>query len=347
MNITLSQLEMMRNKYSSIWDHKFEQQVERVRPYTTVLPAVSRKYYEFPIGETNVHEDERTRGTIVMQRSIFDRKFSNDIPLSIGEVKDMGDLDNTFSHIMDEQVSAAARFYDMVALGVFKDTDGKYKIKPKSSEGAVGGILGTNYGGENGRDTYELDLTINGYKNRTGNLVPVDFKSTGTGVKKNLAGTFLDRLFYVKQLLEEKDVFDGTEKGAICVAISPTVKRMLTLYESCVNSDYGFRRLDAAGSTTYINSLNINIVVTNMLPLMDTETTKGEAVPGARMCAVWLRSRIGFGTWKETEFTLKDVNNLVDVDHCVRIRGRIGCGRKDEDTVFVLPEVEMESSPLD
>lgn len=189
--------------------------------------------------------------------------------------------------------------------------------------------------------SFDLDLTYEAFQNRTGNLIPVDYATTGTGVSKSFAGTFLDRLTYVKRLLEEKEVFNGVEKGEICVAISPAVKQLLQSLELRLNRDYGFNKLGEAGNSTYNESLNITFLVTNMLPTMDTENKEGTEISGARMCCAWLRSRIKFGTWRDTVFTMKDVNNMVDVDNYLRVKGKAGCGRMDEDTVFVLPEVEV------
>ena len=307
------------------------------------------KYFEFPrIGGTEVKEYNDTRHEVEFsdlrfgKRGMRYRKFYNAIPLSIDEADDMMDLDYTFAQIKEAQKPAAARFMDAIALGVIKDEDsGKWRLKTSDDEGFCGGILGTNYGGDDGVKSFDLNLTYEAFQNRTGNLIPVDYATTGTGVSKSFAGTFLDRLTYVKRLLEEKEVFNGVEKGEICVAISPAVKQLLQSLELRLNRDYGFNKLGEAGNSTYNESLNITFLVTNMLPTMDTENKEGTEISGARMCCAWLRSRIKFGTWRDTVFTMKDVNNMVDVDNYLRVKGKAGCGRMDEDTVFVLPEVEV------
>lgn len=348
MALDKTTIEMVRNKYSTEWDRDWQQLTERVKPYTTIDPRVAGKYYEFPrIGSTEVREYSDTRQDVQFddlhfgKRGMRYRKFYNAIPLSIDEVDDMMDLDYSFGEIKRQQVSAAARFMDEVALGVVKDaTSGKYRLKQASDGGFLGGILGTNYAGDDGIDSVDLDLTYASYQAGNGNLIPVDYKTTGTGVSKNLAGTFLDRLLFVKRRLEEKDIFNGTEKGEICVAISPAIKQALRSLEIAVNNDYGFNKLGEAGNATYNESLNITFIVTNMLPLMDTEDKNGSSVTDARMCCAWLRNRIKFGNWRSTEFSMKDINNKVDMDNYLRVRGKAGCGRMDEDSVFVLPELE-------
>lgn len=350
MAVDKTQLEMVRNKYGTEWDHDWQQLTERVRPYTTPEPRVAGKYFEFPrIGTTEAKEYNDTRHKVEFSDLTFDkrgmryRKFYNAIPLSIDEADDMMDLDYNFARIKEAQKPAAARFMDAIALGVVKDaTTGKWRVKDKSGDqGFCGGILGPNYGGDDGTDKFNLDTTYASYLNRTGNLIPVDYATTGTGVAKNFAGTFIDRLAYAKRLLEEKEVFNGVEKGEICVAISPAVKQLLQSLEIRLNHDYGFNKLGEAGNSTYNESLNITFLVTNMLPTMDTENKDGTAITGARMCCAWLRSRIKFGAWRDTTFTMKDVDDMVDVDNYLRVKGKAGCGRMDEDTVFVLPEVEV------
>lgn len=348
MAIDMTQLEMVRTRYSEEWDRSFQQLTERVAPYVTALSGMEGNYYEFPqIGKTEVREYSGTRQTMTEDDLLFGkrgmryRKYYNVIPLSIDEAMDMKKLSWTFGEIQREQISAAKRFLDMVALGVvWDDQKKKYRVKTDSDEGFCGGILGTNYGGEGGTEKYELNLDDSILASEDGNIVPVDYKSSFTGASENLAGTFLDKLFLIKSILEEKNVYDGTEMGEICVAISPAVKRQLQTLEIVLNHDYGFGNLGDAGGASLNNKLNVTFLVTNMLPTMDTETTGGQQVEGARMCCAWLKPRVISGTWRNTEFTLKDVNDMVDIDNKLRVRGAFGCGRKDEQTVFVMPTVE-------
>lgn len=350
MAIDLTQLEMKRAEFSTAWDHEFQQLKEKVKPYTTLVPNVRGDRYEFPrVGSTSMREYSDTRHAIEMddlrfdKRSMFYRKFYNAIPLSIDERMDMKDLDYSFSLIKQEQIKAAARKFDEIALGVIRDTDG-YRVKKSGDGGFIGGILGTNYRGDGGTEQVELDTTYASFKTGKGNLIPVDYKTTGDGVSSNFAGTMLDKLFYVRRRLEDTNVFDPGDKGSICVAISPAVKQLLCSMEMKLNKDYGFSQLGEAGEACYNSFTNITFIVTNMLPTMDTEDKSGSPVTGARMCCAWLRNRVGFGVWQGAEFTLKDVNDKVDVDNYLRCRGKAGCSRMDEDTVFVLPCKETLSA---
>ena len=349
MALTATQIDMARRKYATQFLNDFEQLTTRVRPYMSTLGDAPRgEYYEFPeVGGTEVREYTGTRVTMTEddlrfgKRGIRYRKFYNVIPISIDEQMDMMDLDYNFGVVKQKQLAAAARFIDATALGVIKDaTTGKWRLKTAADGGFLGGILNDGYKGDGGLTADPLDLSIASYKKGEGNLIAVDYKTSGTGVAEALAGTFYDRLQYGIRRLEELEVFNGTEKGEICCAISPAIKQMLISLEMAVNKDYGFSKLGNAGTATYNDALNITFVVTNMLPLMDTEKTTGAAVKGARMCAMWLKNQVCFADWRRTEFTLKDVNDKVDVDHKLRVRGACGAGRKDSVSTLILPEVE-------
>lgn len=348
MAMTLTQLEMKRSEYGTMFDVEFQQLRERVRPYTTTKTGLTGDRYEMPgIGGTEMREYTGTRKKIDFddirfgKRSMFYRKFYNAIPISEDEVADMKNLDYTFGRVKTLQLAAAARMFDAIALGVIYDSGTKaWRLKTAGDGGYCGGILGTNYSGDGGTVTNDLDLTYASYKAGTGNLVPVDYATTGTGVDKAFAGTILDKLFYVRRRLEELEAFDASEKGSICMCISPAIKQLLCSLEMKHNKDYGFSQLGEAGESCYNSYTNITFVVTNMLPTMNTENKSGEAINNARMCCAWLKNRVEFGIWQGTEFKLKDINDQVDVDFYLRAKGRAGCARKDDTTVFVIPTVE-------
>lgn len=343
-------IEMARTKYAEKWQHDWEQMASRVQPLTTVLTDAPPKgiYWEFPqIGGTEVREYTDGRADMVTDQLAFgkrgmkQRKFYNNIDLCLDEVDDMLNLEYNFEIIRGKQKAAAARFLDMITLGTVKEGSA-YRIKTTGDDGFGGGILGDGYAGEDGSVRTSLDLTYASFNAGKGNLIPVDYATTGTGVSKNYAGTLHDRISYMLRRLEELDAFDGSTPGDLCLAISPAVKQMLNAYESVINRDYGFSKL-VQGVPTFNAALNATVVVTNMLPTMNTEDKSGAAVNGARMCCAWLKSQVGFGMWKDTEWTLKDVNGKIAVDHALRVRGKAGCARLRDDAVFVLPVVEKMS----
>lgn len=344
----LTQREMLRTKFKDQYESEYQQLHTRVQQYTTIETGMEGEYYEFPImGGTEMNEYADTRHVITendvrfAKRGMRYRKFFNAISISKDEVRDMGKYEYTLAHVKQQQLAAAKRALDAVALGVVKDkTTGKWRKKTAEDGGYCGGILGTNYAGDGGIDKKELDLTYASFKARKGNLVPIDYATSGKGASAAFSGTFLDKLSYVRRRLEELDVFDPTEPGALCVGISPAVKQLLCVQELKLNRDYGFSTLGEAGSTTYLSKTGFTWVVSNMLPEMDTETKDGTAVAGARMCCAWLKNRIGFGVWDDWEYTIQELTEMVDVRERSLATGYFGCGRKDEHSVFVIPELE-------
>lgn len=345
MALTNSELEMVRQKFSTEWQHDREQLNERVKPFMTQVTGVEGEYYEVPyIGGTEMKEYTDTRvpmqdsRLLMGKRGMRYRKYYNYIEVSIDEQDDMMNLETSWGLIKQKQKAAAGRMVDMVGLGVVKDGNA-YRLKTEADGGFCGGILGINYTGDGGLTKSELDLSYPTESKRT-NLIPVDYATTGTGVSDNFGGTLYDRIGYLKRILSEMDAFDSTSPGEICVAISPAEKQLLAAYEVGLNKDYGFGKLSETGAT-YNEHLNVTFLVTNMLPKMNTETKTGTAVNNCTMCAAWLRSQVGFGTWRDASWTLKTVNGMVDVDNGLRVKGKCGAMRFRDDAVYVLPVVSI------
>lgn len=347
MNLTKTELEMVRQKLATEWQHDWEQLYERVKAYMTQVTDVAGEYYEVPyIGGTEMNEYNGSRVTMQDSRLNYGkrgmryRKYYNFIKVSIDEQADMMDLETSWGLIKEKQKAAAAREVDAIGLGVIKDAETKqYRVKTAADGGHLGGILGTNYGGDGGLTQYNLNLEYPTEGTFT-NLIPIDYATTGTGVSTNFAGTLYDRFGYVKRVLSELDAFDSTNPGELCLAISPAEKQLLSAYEVGLNKDYGFSKL-AENGATYNEFLNMTILVTTMLPKMNTVDKNGSAINDCTMCCAWLKSQVGFGTWKGAEWTLKDVNDHVDVDHGLRVRGKAGAMRFRDDAVFVLPTISI------
>lgn len=339
----LNAIEMKRAEYATQFDEEFQQKREKFRQYTDILPIGSNtgERYEMPrIGgtENKYYRDnfeEITDDVLKFdKRSVFYNKFYNSIWISKDEVADMKNLDYTFARVKKEQLKAAARTIDEIFLGVIKDpTTKKYRLVTESDANVMrGGLLNTNWKGEGGVVAANLDLSYA----EGSNLIPVDYATTGKGISENIAGTFIDKIELIRRIFESNDVFDGSEVGSICVAISPAIAQVLRLYEAKLNKDYGFSKL-GEGQCVYNEFTRVQFIVTNMLPEMDTVNKAEAEVKGCRMCAAWLKNRVGFGLWKETEFELLQVNDRVAVRHRQLASGKAGCARKDEDTTLIIP----------
>ena len=348
MGLALTELDMVRQKLSDEWNHDFEQTAERVVPYMTLETGLSGDYYEEPMmSGTEMTEYTGSRVNMVESRLKYGkrgmryRKFYNYQTLSVDEADDMMAIAVKAGHVKVKQKAAAAREMDEIALGVIKDAEtGLYRPKRESDGGFLGGILGTNYGGDGGLTKYDLNTAYPTESLRT-NLVPVDYSLDGTpGVSSNFGATVYARIDYVKRLLSENEAFDGTSPGDICMIISPAEKQLLSAYEVGLNHNYGFSRLSETGPT-YNEHLNVTFIVSNMLPKMDTVDKNGTAVKGCTMCAAWLKSQVKFGIWRNPEWTIQHITGMADVDYGIRVRGKAGAMRLREDAVFVMPVVSI------
>lgn len=355
----LDAIEMKRAEYATQFDEEFQQKKAKFRQFCDVMNigANTGSRYEMPrAGSTEStyymdnFEDIVDKRLLFDKRSIFYNKFYNSIWISRDEVADMKNLDYTFGLAKKMQLAAAERTMDEIFLGVIKDAvTHKYRLVTESDTNVTrGGILNTNWKGENGQTAVSLNLNYE----EGSNLIPIDYASSGVGISDNLAGTFIDKIELIRAMFEANDVFDGSEVGTIVCWISPFVAQMLRMYESKVNKDYGFNKL-GEGLCVYNEYTRVQFVVSNMLPLMDTVDKYGNVVKDCRECVCFLKNRVGFGLWKDTEFELLDVNTKVAVRHRQIASGKAGCARKDEDTVLILPvkepsiyqQVEPEPEP--
>lgn len=350
MSIVLTKqlIDLAHTKYATKWDHDWTQTESRLIPYVSEIANPQGKYYRFPrLGDTEMHEYVSNEEDVVFDKlkvgdyGFKPRKFHNEIPLNDDDNAEAYDLMFNLDLIRQKQATAAARFMDEVILGTIKDkTTGKYRLKTSADGGNRGGILGCSYTGEDGSESHELDLTYESFNNHTGNLIPIDYATSGTGVSEILAGTVIDRMKYAVRRLAENEAFNSVDASELCLVISPAIAQVLGSLEMSINRDYAIGDLGDIGRPVFNRAIGATIIQSNMLPTMDTTNKAGTAINGARMCVAYLKSQIGFGRWRSTEFRIKDINDKVAMDYYVRVRGIAGCGRKRDDAVFVLPILE-------
>jgi len=350
MAITLDKdlIALAHTKYATQWEHDWTQSQSRLLPYVSEIPNPQGKYYRFPrLGGTAVREYVSNDEDVVFDKlktgdfGFKPRKFHNEIPLNDDDAAEVYDLMFNLDLIRQKQADAAAIFMDAVILGTVKDAStGKWRLKTASDPGNRGGILGCSYSGDDGSESHELDLSLDSYKNGTGNLIPIDYSTSGTGVSTLLAGTLIDRMKYAVRRLSENEAFNSVDASELCLVISPAIAQVLSSLEMTINRDYDIGDLGDLGRPVFNRALGATIIQSNMLPTMDTTSLGNESVTGARMCCAFLKSQIGFGRWRNTEFRIKDINTKVAMDYFLRVRGSAGCGRKRDDAVFVLPILE-------
>lgn len=348
IELTKKLIDLAHTKYATKWEHDWTQTESRLIPYVSEIANPQGKYYRFPrLGDTEMHEYVSNEESVSFDHlkvgdfGFKPRKFHNEIPLNDDDTLEAYDLMFNLDLIRQKQATAAARFMDEVILGTLKDkTTGKYRLKTAADGGNRGGILGCSYSGEDGSESHELDLTYESFNNHTGNLIPIDYATSGTGVSEVLAGTVIDRMKYAVRRLAENEAFNSVDASELCLVISPAIAQVLGSLEMSINRDYAIGDLGDIGRPVFNRAIGATIIQSNMLPTMDTTNKAGTAINGARMCVAYLKSQIGFGRWRSTEFRIKDINDKVAMDYYVRVRGAAGCGRKRDDAVFVLPILE-------
>ena len=348
IELTKQLIDLAHTKYATKWEHDWAQIESRLTSHVSEIAGPQGKYYRFPrLGDTEMHEYVSNEESVSFDHlkvgdfGFKPRKFHNEIPLNDDDTLEAYDLMFNLDLIRQKQASAAARFMDEVIIGSLKDkTTGKYRLKTAEDGGNRGGILGCSYSGEDGSESHELDLTHDSFKNGTGNLIPIDYATSGTGVSEILAGTVIDRMKYAVRRLAENEAFNSVDASELCLCISPAVAQVLGSLEMTINRDYAIGDLGDIGRPVFNRAIGATIIQSNMIPTMDTVDKNGNSIAGARMCFAYLKSQIGFGRWRSTEFRIKDINDKVAMDYYVRVRGAAGCGRKRDDAVFVLPILE-------
>lgn len=289
--------------------------------FSSLLPDCIGKSIEVPtIG--SIELDERVqRGELIKweelksgKRIMRPRLFTKDIPLYSDDAMFMGDLQLTVSHAINELRPAAKRRMDQVILGVNYDKKTKTStiIEPGGVDsrytGICGGILGKNYTGNDGVTTTPFNPNM---------VVPADYINKGT---KAGAGMIIDKIAYAKQLLMETDAWDIGSGEVLCMAITPQQYTDLLMLEQSQNKNYGFNCLENGIINKF---LGINFLITNILP---------KNADGARICPMWVKSRIKFGLWRDASVKISGRTDYKDIETQVSLNCAYGATRIDEES---------------
>ena len=352
MPVTIDDVQNLQQKHAKQYDVEAEQNRARLTQYADVITDWEGDSYKIPTEESNIDAKFYTGYNVPItdskitegSRLVRYQKYYISFAISKDMLLDKAPLDNGLARRRVKQVAATARKEDECFLGVIKDpVTGKYRLFDPATDtdiGYFGGILNKNYGGVDGTDKYALNLTDSIMTG--GNLISIDFASSGTGVSKAMQGTFVDKYFLIQQRLQELNVFEPNSANTICTAISPAVQRELRMLEIRNNMDYGFNTIGNVGTTTVIPGLGLTVVVTNMLPTMNTPLSgdASKSVKDARMVPFWLKNRVQIVVPKRTEFETLTINDKVDVRYRSLATGMFGAARKDERSTFIMPVFE-------
>ncbi|HJI14525.1 MAG TPA: phage capsid protein [Akkermansia muciniphila] len=287
MEFNLSIADMLRTKYSSIFEREIQQVTSILEPYCSVLPGRG-KDMEIPyVGKTEFKEignrfvEASPHELSMGKRVIKPLRYADSLHKDDVDNILLNDLELSISDFIAEMKKAGKRLLDQVLLGVVPDKDnpGKFRIRT-TSDSVCGGMLAPNYTGNSGATLTDLDPNL---------VVPADFKMDGT---KNPAGFLLDQIVEAKRMLEENYAWDEASGDTLCLAISSTMKAQMIMWEEQKNKNYGFSVLEHGKVNPM---LNVRFLVTNMLPFDED---------GNRICPMWVKSRLVLSPWDQMKFSI-------------------------------------------
>lgn len=323
---------MFRTKFETMWQQEIQQRVSRLKKFVTIRPGAGRAV-EYPyLGKAarlreykdifhKIEWDHTTHG----KRTVKRRKFYQATPISEDAQVDLHTLELTAGDIRSNMLAELEREWDEIILGVMPDGEGGYKIR-QTSDGVCGGALAVNYGGDEGEQTFELDLT----KSKNSNVIPGGLKNDGT-IDPEAAGDLVKRkIARLKTRYTQLGMWNNDGRETIVLNISPVLYESLLMWEEAQNRNYGFESLKKGEVNEF---LGVAINVVNCLP-------KDEQ--GNRMCVAWLKSRMLFCPWNNGQFRITPRNDYVDVQQQVLVKASAGATRLDDDSVFVLPCKEAD-----
>jgi len=328
METNLTQDQMFRVKFETIWNTKIQQRAALLGNYVTLHKGCSGKSIELPFyGGTELTEYKDRFQKLEWshpdfgKRTMRRRKFYNSIPLEEDDRIDMDKLDFTATEVLDMQLPAIARMYDEVTLGVMRDAStGLYRVRT-AADGVCGGVLGINYTGEDGATPEHLESDPTKH-----NVIAANFVATGSPVE---SGMSVDKLINLHTRYLQLDCFDHSD---IVVAISPLQHEDLMREEELRNLDYGFHCLTDGKVNSF---MHCKFVVTNMLPL---------DANGHRQCVAWLKSKMKFGVWQNATFRKEARTEYIGVREQLTIKASCGATRLDPKAFFLMPCAENRTS---
>lgn len=158
----------------------------------------------------------------------------------------------------------------------------------------VEGITGTNKVGPHGGENEEL---------HAGNIIPVDYVRTGSGVNSNLT---TGKLRYIKRLFEELEFYgqDQKEAGAkICVAINAAMKD--NLLDDDKISDADKTRFNKFDDGDLVYWMGMYFIREEGLPVNSSN-------PLVKAAVAWISNQVEFGQWADLRTSIKERPDLDD-----------------------------------
>ena len=193
-------------------------------------------------------------------------------------------LKHGIPNIVTEIKSEAQRKKDETIIGMYQDTNGVYRKTTVTSAASGpytarigGGLLGTNYLGEQGAVLEDLD--------EDKNIIHQDFVESGTKITTNMTiGKFREG---VDRLKRAKAFVSGVTH-AVCLMSS---SQLHALSQQLQVMDPGWGVYDLKEGRL-MRLFGVDIVETELLPYMDGSDT-------VRLCPMFIKEHAYFGMWKD------------------------------------------------
>lgn len=300
-NVNLTIEQKYGVKYTGILARMLQQEDSVLSPYATLLPHCVGKSVNIDYRDTS----QMQRITSAYQevgtplRDSYGSRQMMPVPMYTAHEftcdADLysNNLKQSVPGIVTEIKSEALRKLDEVILGIALDTDGVYRkittsTAPESpyAEVLAGGILGTNYVGQNGKTLVDLP---------TDRILEHTFVESGTSAASNMTiGKFRRAI----AMLKKSKAYVPGRTTPVCAMSSSQLYALMQQFE--VNHP-GWGIIDMKEGRMF-KLFGCEIVETELLPYV-TGTTD------VRICPMWIKEHVYYGKWKDTQVRVEGPAN--------------------------------------
>ena len=358
--------EMLRDAYEPELIEDLQDKVQSYTPYVTNIPAEGKQVEFNSIGSVEAGFRVGKWDKKVDQEFLYGRRSMRPVSLalSVKYAKDDMTLKGAFAagpaDFIRQMGYAFNRGIDAVILGVVlklmkktaSDVGRPYWTIAPSTDlavpasfyngAAIGGIVGTAYGGDTLTTPETLDLKAllnDGEYLETSNtsavatdlnmevtgVIPAGYTAKGAFV---LSGMTVEKVLALREALESRNAIEPGE--IINLAITPAMKYELIRDERLWNNQTGFQTLR---NGLFSELLGVRFLVTNKVPIVNVGTSSAPVWQFA--CPAWKSSEVVMGMWDDLEFEITKPE-----DHWGKYRiaaqCALGCARRRKESVMLI-----------
>lgn len=308
MKYPMNAVAAMDVKVASRYEYMLQQVTSKMRPYCRIKSNARGKEYETSYLGTTEMEERLSRFEKVSpeelaryKRRCSPRAWHKEIHFSEDDYYNFAELNMSVSDVTAQLESAYQRSIDQTLLGVRREGD--------SYVPSIGGIFGETYGGEHGKDLYDIPAA---------NHIDVGFRINESSTAKAKLLTF-EKLLQAQSIIRKNHADDITNW---CLAITSDDLRNLCSLEESKNKNYGFASLL---SGNIVKPMGFNLLVTEYLP-------KDEA--GNTLCPVWSPQYLELGVWENPKSKVCTPDEAIDE---IMVKFKHACGAvRLQDEPFVI-----------